>query len=294
MKVSHRYMYNWVEPLAHLQHVRKDAENAVEALVLGSNAVRGACLPADTGHHLGNDGQIQNEWTGKKGVFTDIRHGDCLMPTHEDLPIVLIQSTLGVPDSRHVLDDDSMVRVLAFLVQNTVGGNHVVNDITLADLLRAELLVAVEIEAIIVSKMVVTRNGGELDTSVDEEVNEGRLHLCLTGLEVITSNEGTMAFSKFNQTRDEGVLRRTVDEWDALLDTSNGENRGGCNLFMALLNCSEKVVRGIIDSVNEISETLSVRRPENDDLVKSVTLLEVSAYPVSKSQLRSEQSLMLT
>jgi len=258
----------------------------VEALILGSNAVGRACLPANTGHHFGNKSQIQDERAGKKGVFTDIRHGDCLMSTHENLSIVLIQSTLGVSDSRHVLDDDSMVRVLPFLVQNTVCGDHVINDVTLADLLRAELLVAVEIEAIVVSEMVVARNGGELDTGVDEEVNEGRLHLGLTGLEVITSNEGTVALSKLNHTRNEGVLRRTVDEWNTLLDTGDGENGGGCNLFMALLNCLENVVRGVIDPIDEISKTLGVRGPENDDLVKPVGLLEVSTHPVSKAQLQ--------
>lgn len=262
----------------------------MEALILGSNAVGRARLPANTGHHLGNDGQIQDERAGKKGVFANIGHGDCLMSTHEDLSIVLIQSTLGVSDSRHVLDNDSMVRVLAFLVQNTVCGNHVVNNVTLADLLGAELLVAVEIQAVIISEMIVARNRCELDTSINEEVNKGRLHFGLAGLEVITSNEGTMTFSKFNHTRDKGVLRRTVDEWDTLLDTSDGENRGRCNLLMALLDCLENVVRSIIDSIDEISETLSVCGPENNNLVKPVALLEVSIWPVSKARLRSENS----
>ena len=99
-----------------------------------------------------------------------------------------------------------------------------------------------------------------------------------------------MTFSKFNHTRDKGVLRRTVDEWDTLLDTSDGENRGRCNLLMALLDCLENVVRSIIDSIDEISETLSVCGPENNNLVKPVALLEVSIWPVSKARLRSENS----
>lgn len=54
-----------------------------------------------------------------------------LMSTHEDLSVVLVQSTLVVSDSRHVLDDNAVVGVLALLVQDRVSLNHVINNIGL-------------------------------------------------------------------------------------------------------------------------------------------------------------------
>lgn len=56
-----------------LEHVAENAEHAVEVLVLlGGSAIGGGSLPLDTGHHLGNDHQINDEWGGKKRVLTDI------------------------------------------------------------------------------------------------------------------------------------------------------------------------------------------------------------------------------
>lgn len=72
--------------------------------------------------------------------------------------------------------------------------------------------------------MIIAGNRSEFDTGVDEEVNKSRLHLGLARLEVITPDESAMAFGKFNDTRDKGVLGRAVYKWNTLLNTSNGED----------------------------------------------------------------------
>ena len=80
------------------------------------------------------------------------------MTSHEDLGVVLVQSTLVVTNSWHVLDDNCMVWVLARGVEHSVGCDHVVNNVGLGDLLGAELLLGAEILAIIVAKVIVAGN----------------------------------------------------------------------------------------------------------------------------------------
>ena len=67
-----------------------------------------------------------------------LRNG--LVTSHEDFGIVLIQGTLVVTNSWHVLDDNSVIRMFALLVKHCVSLNHVVDDIRLGNLLGAELL----------------------------------------------------------------------------------------------------------------------------------------------------------
>ena len=201
---------------------------------------------------------------------------DSLVTTHEDLGIVLIQSTLVVTNSRHVLDNDSVIRVLTLLVEHIVCRNHVIDDIGLGDLLGAELLLGAQVLAIVVAKMVVRCNGSELDTSADQEVNKSRLHLGLARLEVISANEGLVFLGKLNATSNEGVLRRAVDEWSTFKDRSNSENGGRSDFLMAILNCLHEVISGVVDAWNELCETLSVGGPLNNDLVQTVLGLEVT------------------
>jgi len=73
------------------------------------------------------------------------------MTSHEDFSIVLIQSTLVVANSRHVFNDDSVIWMLALLVQHGVGFNHVINNIGFGDFLGAELLLRTEVLSIIVT-----------------------------------------------------------------------------------------------------------------------------------------------
>lgn len=78
------------------------------------------------------------------------------MTAHEDLSVILIQGTFGIPNSRHVLDDHGVVRVFSFLVQDIVGFNHIINDIALADLLASESLMFIQVLAIYKQLLLVT------------------------------------------------------------------------------------------------------------------------------------------
>lgn len=51
-----------------LEHVAEDAENAVEVLVLA--VARG--LPLDTGHHLGNQDEINDERRSQERILADV------------------------------------------------------------------------------------------------------------------------------------------------------------------------------------------------------------------------------
>ena len=138
------------------------------------------------------------------------------MTAHEDLGVVLVERTLAVTDSRHVLDDDGVVGVLTRLVEHSVGGDHVVDDVRLGNLLGAELLVRTQVHAVVVAQVVVASNRGELETRVDEEVDESRLHLSLAGLEVVAADETLVLLGEVDAAGDKGVLRRAVDEGDTL------------------------------------------------------------------------------
>jgi hypothetical protein len=175
---------------------------------------------------------------------------------HEDLGIILVKSTLIISNSGHVLDDNSVVGVLALLVEDRVSLNHVIDDIGLGDLLRAELLLRAQVLAIVVTKVVVAGNRGQLDTSVDQKVHEGRLHLGLARLEVVATNESIIPLDKINSTGDEGVLGRAIDERSTLEDRGNSEDGGGGNLLVALLDRLEKVLSSVVNAVDQGSETV--------------------------------------
>lgn len=70
------------------------------------------------------------------------------MAAHEDFSVILIQGTLGIPNSWHVFDDHGVIRVFPFLVQDIVGLNHVINDVAFADLLASEGLMFVQVFAV--------------------------------------------------------------------------------------------------------------------------------------------------
>jgi hypothetical protein len=199
-----------------LEHVAENTEHAVEVVELVIAAFSAVGLPLDTGHHLSNQDQIDDQRRSQEGVLANIEQADGLVAVEEDLGIVLIKRTLVISNSRHILDDHAMVRVFAILVQDVVRSDHVVDDVGLGDLLGTELLLRAEVHAVVVAQVVVGGNRGELDTGADHEVDKGRLHLGLTRLEVVTTDEGIVLFSELNSTRDERILRRTIDEWNAL------------------------------------------------------------------------------
>jgi hypothetical protein len=167
--------------------------------------------------------------------------------------------------------------VLTVLVQDVVSSNHVIDDVGLGDLLGAELLLGAEVHSVVVAQMVVAGDGGKLDTSADHEVNKSGLHLGLTRLEVVTTNEGVVLLGKLDGARNEGVLGRAVDEWNTLKDGGDREDGGRSDLFMAGLNGLEQIVGGIIDSLEDVGVALGVGSPLHDNLVEVVGRLEVTA-----------------
>jgi ammonia channel protein AmtB len=68
--------------------------------------------------------------------------------SHKDFTVVFVQSTLGVSDSRHILDDHGVIGVFSFLVQNIVCLDHIINNIALANLFASESLLLVQVLAI--------------------------------------------------------------------------------------------------------------------------------------------------
>lgn len=258
-----------------LKHVTQNAEHAVETLVVLSGSTSGGvCFPGNTGHHLGNDSEIDDEGTRQEGVLTNVGHRNTLVATHEDLAVVLIHGTFVVTHSRHVLYDDCVVRVLVLFVQDGVGSHHIVHNVALADFLGAELLGGVEVQAVVVAQEVEGSNRSELDAGVDEEVNQCRLHLGLTGLEVITTNESLLLLGELNAAWNKSILRRTVDERNPLKDGSNRKDGGGRDLAVAGLDGIHEVGCGVVDTGYNLGITFSVGGPEDDYLVKTIGVLE--------------------
>jgi hypothetical protein len=249
---------------SYLEHVAENAEHAVETSILGFGTVG---LPLDAGHHLGYENQIDDQRRGEERVLADIEDADGLVTTKEDLSIVLIKSALVVSNSGHVLDNDRVVGVLALLVKDGVGSDHVIDNIRLGDLLGAELLLRTEVHAVVVAKVVVAGNGGELNAGIDQEVDQGGLHLGLARLEVVATDEGIVLLGKLDSTWNEGVLGRAVDEGDAFQDTGNGKDGGGRDFLVAILDGLEQVVRSVVDAVQDVGEALGVGCPLNNDLV---------------------------
>jgi hypothetical protein len=258
----------------------------VESLVLLSRdtLLRGSSLPGDTSHQLSKNSQIDNQRRSKKRVLANVGHGDRLVTSHKDLSVVLIHSTLVVSNSGHVLDDDGVVGVLILLVKDGVGGDHVVNNVGLGDLLGTELLGSVQVESVVVSEEVEGSDGGKLDSGVDKEVDESGLHLGLSRLEVVSSDKGLVLLGKLDGSGNESVLGGSVDEGNTLQDGGDGEDGGGGNLIVAGLDGGQQVVGGVVDTGDQLGVTLGVGGPEDDDLVEGVGLLEVAVKGLARVQ----------
>jgi len=256
-----------------LEHVAENAQHAVEALVIGTVIVR---LPRDTGHHLREHDQINDQGRRQERILADVEQTDGLVATHEDLGIVLVQCALVVTDGGHVLDDDSVVGVLVLLVQKVVGSDHVIHNVGLGDLLGAELLLGAQVLAVVVTQMVVTGDGGELDTGIDQEVHQSRLHLGLARLEVVAADKGTALLRELKSTGHKRVLGRAVDEGCVLQDGGHGKDGGRGDLGMAGLDRVDQVVGGVVDARNDVGIPFSVGGPHDDHLVQVVLSLEVT------------------
>ena len=269
-----------------LEHVAEHTEDAVEASEVLAGSLSVASLPLDASEHLGDQDEVDDQWRCKQGVLANIEERDGLVSTHEDLCIVLVKRTLVVSNSWHILDDDAVIWVLAWLVEDGVGSDHVIDDVGLGDLLGAELLLGAQVLAIVVAKVVVARDGGKLNTGVDQEVNKGRLHLGLARLEVVTANERVVLLSKLDGAWNEGVLWGTVDEWSILEDGSNSEHGGWGDLLVARLDGLEQVLSGVVDALDDVGITLGVGSPLDNNLVEVVGRLEVAMV---MSEMRSSE-----
>lgn len=196
-----------------------------------------------------------------------------------------------------------MIRVLAFgrfpvlgrrcvrvrwLEKKSIASDHIIDNATLADFLALELRLGRQVVTIIVTEMVVRCDRERLDTRVNEELGEDRLQLRLARLEIVTADEGLLLLRELDNTRNEGVLRSAVDEGHALKNGCDCEDGRGRYLGVRSLDGREQVVRGIIDTRDDVAVALGVRRPEHDDLIKAVLLLErtdVSADVLDMSML---------
>lgn len=59
--------------------------------------------------------------------------------------------------------------------------------------------------------MVVADDAAGFYARSDQEIDQHRLELRLSGLEIVAGDEDAVELSVFDETRDEGVLRRAVD-----------------------------------------------------------------------------------
>ena len=198
------------------------------------------------------------------------------MAAHEDLGVVLVQGTLVVADGGHVLDDDGVVRVLVWTVEDVVRLHHVVDDVGLGDLLGPELLVRAQVLAVVVAEVVVAGDRRHLDAGVDEELDQRGLHLGLARLEVVAADEGIVPLGEIDDTGDEGVLGRAVDERRTLEDAGDGEDGRRSHLGVAVVDGSQDVVGRVVDALDEVGIAFGVGGPLDDDLVQVVLTFEVA------------------
>jgi len=255
-----------------LEHVRQDREDRLER-----NEARDVIsLVSDTSHELGKNNEINDQRRSEKRVLAGVVHNDSVETVHEDGGRVLIHSTLGVTDVRDVLDDNDVVRVFTWLVEDVVHADHVINDVGLGNLLGSELSRSRQVLTIVVTEVVVRNDSLGLDTSRNKEVNQDGLHLSLTRLEVITTDEDTAALSEVNDTWNNGILRRAIDVRAAFEDSSNSEDVGGRDFRVRASNGCEDLISGHVETLADISETLSVSSPEDNNLVELVVCLELA------------------
>lgn len=219
-----------------LQRVAQERKNRVHRVPF---SLLIALAPvSDPGHQLGQDGQVQQKRRSEKRVLAQVGDIETIAATHAKFAGVIVHSNLLITHSRLVLDDDTVVRVFAFvgfiicsfltsncgLVEKMVGSTTVVDDGRFGNLLRLELTLRAQVVAIVVTQVVVTGDRERLDTGIDKEFSKDGLDFGLTSLEIVTTDESLVLLSKLDATRNEGVLRSTVDIRSILKDAGNGEN----------------------------------------------------------------------
>lgn len=98
----------------------------------------------------------------------------------------------------------------------------------------------------------------------------------MSGLEVITDEEDVLSGTQFEETIDQSVLGRSVDEGDTFKAAGGGVDDGGRDFGVGLFNTLEEVVSSVVDSGSDLAVSLGVGSPHNNDLVDLVVFLELS------------------
>ena len=153
------------------------------------------------------------------------------------------------------------------LVEETVSVDHIVDDAALADLLALELLLSRQVVTVVIAEMVVRGDGKGLDASVDEELGEDGLELGLAGLQVVATDEGVVALSKLDDTRNKGVLGSAIDEWFTFKNGRDSEESGRGDLGVGCLNGGKEVISRVIDTGDDVTITFSIGGPEDDNAI---------------------------
>jgi hypothetical protein len=83
-----------------------------------------------------------------------------------------------------------------------------------------------------------------------------------------------VTLSKFDDSRDKGVLRSIIDKWFAFKDGSNGKKRGWGDFEMGNLDSSKEVIGSVINTRSDIVIMFRVGHPEDDHMVKPIMLFE--------------------
>ena len=127
---------------------------------------------------------------------------------------------------------------------------------------------------IVITEMIVARDREWLDPSVDEELRQDTLELCLPRLEVVTTDKGLVLLREFDDTGNECILGRPVDEGCTFEDRRDGEDGARRDLVVRMFDRRENGLCSIIDTRDNLAVSLRIRGPEYDDLVKVVGGLE--------------------
>src|SRR5271168_2164489 len=122
--------------------------------------------------------------------------------------------------------------------------------------------------------MIVADDTQGTNAGFNQELSEDTLDLCLTRLEIVTTDERLVLLSEFNTSRNKSILRSTIDERNTVKNTTDGENGRGSNFRMTLLYTLKKVISSIIDTRNDVCITFRIGSPNNDNFVQTMFSFE--------------------
>ena len=161
---------------------------------------------------LSQDCQIKNDWRCKQWIFTCVVNDNRITTTHHQLTNVLIHCTFRIAHIWNILDHHCMIWMrLSLTIQDLVRIDHVIDNVRFRNFLASKLFRCHQIVSVIVSQMIVTNNRTRFDASADQKVDQYRFEFGLSRFEIITRDENLIAFSQFDQTRNECVLRWSID-----------------------------------------------------------------------------------